>query len=237
MIVDLNTQRWSISMKLRNGSLIVSGGDVIPTLGVWEHFDEIDFDSLPFQFVLKTTHDSGGVVICRDKSNFDLTAARRKLNKSLRHNFFLDHREYPYKNVKPRIIAEQYMEDEDGKGLKDYKFFCFNGEPRMMFIATNRPVDTRFDFFDMDFNHLPFTNGHPNSKEWEKIKRPKGLEEMKKYAEILSKGLPEARIDFYDINGKVYFGEITFFHWSGFERFDPEEWDRRFGEWITLPVK
>ena len=140
---------------------IIGHEHIIPTLGVWDSFDEIDFDSLPFQFVLKTTHDSGGVVICRDKSNFDLTAARRKLNKSLRHNFFLDHREYPYKNVKPRIIAEQYMEDEDGKGLKDYKFFCFNGEPRMMFIATNRPVDTRFDFFDMDFNHLPFAQGHP----------------------------------------------------------------------------
>lgn len=109
-----------------------------------------------------------------------------------------------------------------------------------MFIAsdrTNPNEETKFDFFDMDFNHLPFTNGHPNSKEWDKIKRPKGLDEMKKYAEILSKGLPEARIDFYDINGKVYFGEITFFHWSGFERFEPAEWDEKFGSWITLPTK
>ena len=108
-----------------------------------------------------------------------------------------------------------------------------------MFIAsdrTNSHEETKFDFFDMDFNHLAFTNGHPNSKEWDKIKRPRGLDEMKKYAEILSEGLPEARIDFYDINGKVYFGEITFFHWSGFEKFNPHEWDEKFGSWITLPI-
>lgn len=125
----------------------------------------------------------------------------------------MQNREWPYKNVKRRIIAEEYMVDESGYELKDYKIFAFDGEAKAMFIAsdrTNPNEETKFDFFDMDFNHLPFTNGHPNSKEWDKIKRPKGLDEMKKYAEILSKGLPEARIDFYDINGKVYFGEITF---------------------------
>ena len=211
---------------------IIGHEHIIPTLGVWDSFDEIDFDSLPFQFVLKTTHDSGGVVICRDKSNFDLTAARRKLNKSLRHNFFLDHREYPYKNVKPRIIAEQYMEDEDGKGLKDYKFFCFNGEPRMMFIATNRPVDTRFDFFDMDFNHLPFAQGHP----WADgpISKPVSFEQMRELARKLAKGLQQVRVDFYDINGQIYFGELTFFHFSGNCPFQPVEWDERIGSWWTL---
>lgn len=211
---------------------IIGHEHIIPTLGVWDSFDEIDFDSLPFQFVLKTTHDSGGVVICRDKSNFDLTAARRKLNKSLRHNFFLDHREYPYKNVKPRIIAEQYMEDEDGKGLKDYKFFCFNGEPRMMFIATNRPVDTRFDFFDMDFNHLPFAQGHP----WADgpISKPVSFEQMRELAWKLAKGLQQVRVDFYDINGQIYFGELTFFHFSGNCPFQPVEWDERIGSWWTL---
>lgn len=125
----------------------------------------------------------------------------------------MQNREWPYKNVKRRIIAEEYMVDESGYELKDYKIFAFNGEAKAMFVAsdrTNPNEETKFDFFDMDFNHLPFTNGHPNAKEWDKIKRPKGLNEMKKYAEILSEGLPEARIDFYDINGKVYFGEITF---------------------------
>ena len=169
-----------------------------------------------------------------------MAAAKKKIEKSLKNDYYMQNREWPYKNVKRRIIAEEYMVDESGYELKDYKIFAFDGEAKAMFIAsdrTNPNEETKFDFFDMDFNHLPFTNGHPNSKEWDKIKRPKGLDEMKKYAEILSKGLPEARIDFYDINGKVYFGEITFFHWSGFERFEPAEWDEKFGSWITLPTK
>lgn len=213
---------------------------IIKTLGVWDHFDDIDFAQLPNQFVLKCTHDSGGLVICTDKSKLDLAAAKKKIEKSLKNDYYMQNREWPYKNVKRRIIAEEYMVDESGYELKDYKIFAFDGEAKAMFIAsdrTNPNEETKFDFFDMDFNHLPFTNGHPNSKEWDKIKRPKGLDEMKKYAEILSKGLPEARIDFYDINGKVYFGEITFFHWSGFERFEPAEWDKKFGSWITLPTK
>ena len=213
---------------------------IIKTLGVWDHFDDIDFAQLPNRFVLKCTHDSGGLVICTDKSKLDLAAAKKKIEKSLKNDYYMQNREWPYKNVKRRIIAEEYMVDESGYELKDYKIFAFDGEAKAMFIAsdrTNPNEETKFDFFDMDFNHLPFTNGHPNSKEWDKIKRPKGLDEMKKYAEILSKGLPEARIDFYDINGKVYFGEITFFHWSGFERFEPAEWDKKFGSWITLPTK
>ena len=205
---------------------------LIPLLGVWDSFDEIDFDKLPEQFVLKCTHDSGGLVICKDKGKFDTESARRKINKCLKRNYFWQSREWPYKNIKPRIIAEKYMVDESGTELKDYKFFCFNGEPKALFIATDRPHDTKFDFYDIEFNHLPFTNGHPNADR--EIKKPAGFDEMAQLARKLSEGLCHVRIDLYDINGKIYFGEITFFHWSGMTPFEPEEWDYKFGEMIKL---
>jgi hypothetical protein len=206
---------------------------IIPTLGVWNSFDEIDFDKLPNQFVLKTTHDSGGVIVCPDKSKLDIAKAKKKLEKSLNNNFFYEHREYPYKNVKPRIIAEKFMVDESGTELKDYKFFCFNGKCKMLFIATDRPVDTRFDFYDTQFKHLPFKQGHPlASKE---IKKPKGFEKMVEIAEKLGKGFPHVRVDLYDINGQIYFGELTFFHFSGNVPFEPAIWDRTIGDWLELP--
>lgn len=200
--------------------------------GPWTCFDEIDFDRLPDQFVLKCNHDSGGLVICTDKSKLDKEAARKKIEKSLRRNFYWANREWPYKDVKPCIIAEQYMVDESGYELKDYKFFCFDGVPKVMFIATDRNIHTKFDFFDMDFNHLPFTNGHPWADRMPE--KPKGFEEMKRLAGILSHGIKQVRVDFYEINGRVYFGELTFSHWSGMVPFDPEEWDYRLGEWIRL---
>lgn len=123
---------------------------LIPCLGVWNHFDEIDFNKLPNQFVLKCTHDSGGLIICKDKSTLDLKQARKKIEHCLKRNYFLNHREWPYKDVKPRIIAEEYTVDESGYELKDYKIFCFNGEPKAMFIATDRGTDTKFDFFDQE---------------------------------------------------------------------------------------
>ena len=207
---------------------------IIPTLAVYDSLDEIDFDKLPNQFVLKTTHDSGGVVVCPDKTKLDRKAARRKLEKSLRHNFFYEHREYPYKDVKPRIIAEKYMVDESGTELKDYKFFCFDGKCKMLFIATDRNTgDVKFDFYDPDFNHLPFVQGHPwTTKE---IKKPEGFDKMIALAEELSKGFRHVRVDLYDINGKIYFGELTFFHFSGNVPFEPEIWDYKIGEWLKLP--
>lgn len=210
---------------------------IIPTFGVWDSVDDIDFDALPNQFVLKCTHDSGGIVICKDKSSLDIKSAKQTLHKGLKRNFYSRNREWPYKNVTPRIIAEKYMVDESGYELKDYKFFCFDGEPKAMFIATDRGVEgveTKFDFFDMDFNHLPFTNGHPNATK--PISKPIGFEEMKRLAGILSQGHPHVRIDFYDIYGKIYFGEITFFHWSGTKPFNPINWDYKFGDWIKLPM-
>ena len=209
---------------------------VIPTLGVWDTFDEIDFNSLPDQFVLKCTHDSGGLVICKDKSNLNIPKAKMKIEKCLKRNYYWMGREWPYKNVKPRIIAEAYMEDNETHDLRDYKFFSFDGIAKALFIATERQnsgEDTKFDFFDMSFRHLDLKNGHPNAECLPK--KPKTFEEMKKLAEQLSKGIPQVRVDFYEVNGKAYFGEITFAHWSGLTPFEPEKWDKTFGDWITLP--
>lgn len=211
----------------------IGEGYSIPLVGgPWYSFDEIDFSKLPNQFVLKCNHDSGGLVICKDKSALNFKAARKKIVKSMKRNFFWANREWPYKDVKPCIIAEKYMVDDSGYELKDYKFFCFDGEPKVMFIATDRNVDTKFDFFDMDFNHLPFTNGHPCATV--PPSKPKCFEEMKELAKVLSKGIKHVRVDFYEINGKVYFGELTFSHWGGKVPFEPEEWDYKLGEWINL---
>lgn len=211
---------------------------VIPLLGVWRHFDEIDFSKLPDQFVLKTNHDCGGVVVCKDKNSFDKEAAKDKLERHLNTNYFWEHREWPYKNVNPCIFAEKYMVDESGYELKDYKWFCFDGEPKALFIAQDRDnpnEETKFDFYDMDFNHLPIKNGHPNSSV--RREKPVGFDEMKELAKVLSSGFIHVRVDFYNISGQIYFGELTFFHWSGFVKFEPKEWDYTFGSWIKLPQK
>lgn len=208
---------------------------IIPTLGVWDHFDDIDFDALPDQFVLKCTHDSGSIVIVKNKAQMDKKAARKKLETGLRRNWYDFYREWPYKDVPPRIIAEKYMVDESGTELKDYKFFTFDGVARVMFIATERQtqdVETKFDFYDMDFVHLPFTNGHPNASVHPA--KPKSFEEMRRCAEELSQGIPYVRVDFYEVNGQAYFGELTFSHWAGMMPFDPPEWDEKFGSWLKL---
>lgn len=209
---------------------------IIPTIGVWDNVSEIDWDALPNQFVLKCTHDSGGLVICTDKSKLNKKAAKRKLQKSLSHNYYYYGFEWPYKNVKPRIIAETYLHDSKSDDLADYKFFCFNGVVKAMFVATERnrkDEEVKFDFYDADFNHLPFTQGHPNSRRI--VEKNSCFEKMKELASELSKDLPHARVDFYEINGKIYFGEMTFFHHGGWTKFEPKEWDYTFGEWLSLP--
>lgn len=206
---------------------------IIPTLGVWERFDDIDFDALPNQFVLKCTHDSGGLVICRDKSKLDLAAARKKINKCLKRNYYWVGREWPYKNVKPRIIAEKYMEDTDTKELRDYKFFTFNGVVKALMLNQNRGKNTKADYFDADFNHLNLKWGYPNAETMPKC--PRSFERMRAAAEKLSESISELRVDFYEVDGKTYFGELTFYDGMGMEAFDPPEWDKTFGEWITLP--
>ena len=206
---------------------------VIKTLGVYDSFDEIDFNSLPDRFVLKCTHDSGGLVICKDKSKLDKENARKIIESSLKTNYFYHSREWAYKDLKPRIIAEEYIETRNGD-LPDYKFFCFDGKARALYVATGRHTESGvcFDFFDENFNHLPFYNSHPNSKN--KIDKPTGFDKMTELAEKLSVGMPHVRVDLYDIDGKVYFGEYTFYHMSGFQPFKPEEWDYTFGSWIDL---
>lgn len=214
---------------------IIGDEYIIPTLAVYDKVEDIDFDKLPNQFVLKWTHDSGGLVICKEKSKLNVGDARKKLKKGESSNYFWRNREWPYKDVHPRIIAEQYMEDSMCHELRDYKFFCFNGEPKALFIATDRSnprEETKFDFYDMDFQHLPFINGHPNSVK--PIEKPCKFEEMKVLAAKLSKGIPHLRVDFYEVDGKVYFGELTFSHWSGLKPFEPREWDYKFGGWIKL---
>ncbi len=211
---------------------------IIPTLGVWDRFDDIDFNLLPDQFVLKCTHDSGGIAIVKDKATFDKEKARKQFKIALARNPYSTNREWPYKNVKPRIIAEQYMENEATHDLRDYKFFSFDGETKAMFIATERgseTEETKFDFFDMDYNHLDFRNGHPNADVLPE--KPQCFDEMHALADKLSRGIPQVRVDFYEVNGRVYFGEMTFFHWSGMKPFEPAEWDRTFGDWITLPPR
>lgn len=210
---------------------------IIPTLGVWERAEDIDFDSLPNQFVLKWNHDSGSIVICRDKSTFDKEAAIKKLSGGEKRNGFWYGREWPYKNVKPLVFAEQYMEDKETKELRDYKVFCFNGVAKTLFIATDRQTEgklTTHDFYTVDFEHLPIRKGiHPNVPE--RIKQPKCLRKMLDISELVSKNIPHLRVDFYEVDGKIYFGELTFADGSGYEKFSPEQWDKTFGDWITLP--
>lgn len=211
---------------------------VVPLLaGPWDSFDEIDFDALPEQFVLKTTHDCGGVWICKDKQTMDKQAAKVFIEKHLKRDYYTTGREWPYKNVKPRIFAEQFLAELEDD-LRDYKFFCFDGVPKMMFIASERQSkeqETKFDFFDMDFNHMPIINGHPNSPH--PIEKPVHWERMKELAAILSAGIPQVRVDFYECNGHLYLGELTFSHWGGFVAFEPEEWDEKLGSWINLPKR
>ena len=175
--------------------------------------------------------------MCSDKSKLNIEAAKKKLQHGLEKSYYYQNREWPYLNVKPRIIAEQYMVDESGYELKDYKFFCFNGKVELLFIATDRgskTEETKFDFFDSSFNHLPFTNGHPNASKV--LRKPDGFEEMKEIAAKLSKGHPHLRVDLYNVKGRIYFGELTFFHFSGMVPFEPKEWDYKLGEMIKLPM-
>ena len=219
---------------------IIGDQYIIPTIGVWNNFDEIEFDSLPLQFVLKTTHDSGGVVVVKDKRKLDIDSARSKIEKSLRRNYYYSlGREWPYKNVKPRIIAEKYMSDESGISqdsgeLTDYKLMCFNGKVRCTFTCTDRfNGGLKVTFFDNDWNVLPFERHYPKSDK--PIARPRQFEKMKELAEKLSKDIPFVRTDFYEVGDDIYFGELTFFPGSGFEEFNPESWDYELGSWIRLP--
>lgn len=207
---------------------------VTKAIAVWSNVEDIDIGSLPKQFVLKTNHDSGGVVVCRDKADFDASRACDFLGKRLKRNYYWGTREWPYKDVPPLVFAEEYLEEFDSGDLPDYKFFCFNGKVKAMYVISGRfsKEGPKSDYFDAEYNHLPFINKYPNAAATPK--KPKHFEEMKRAAEKLSEGIPHVRVDFFETAEGYYFGEMTFFHWSGLVRFEPEEWDYTFGSWIDL---
>lgn len=212
---------------------------LIPLLGVWENPDEIDFDKLPDRFVLKCNHNSGvGMCICKDKSKLDIDKVRRDLRKGLSQDYYLVHREWPYKNIPRKIICEQYMEDSSQKdSLTDYKFFCFNGVADCVMVCLDRfSGDTKFYFFDKNWKLKRLNIRGKNAPEGFTIPKPSCMDEMFRIAEKLSTGLPFSRIDLYECNGKVYFGEITFFPDSGFDANLLPETDQYFGEMIDLSL-
>lgn len=206
----------------------------VPNLGVWNNFDEIDFSTLPEQFVLKCTHDSGGIVICTDKSKFDKAVARKKINKCLKHNYYFGSREWAYSQVKPRIIAEPYMLDESGKELKDYKIFCFNGRPDYVEVDFNRWIEHKLNPYDFDWNPLNFCDSSKNDY-GANIPKPARLEDMRKLAAELSKDFPFLRVDFYSIYDKIMIGELTLQPGSGFIQYEPRSMDEVYGKKLVLP--
>lgn len=207
---------------------------IIPTLGVWDSFDDIDFASLPKKFVLKTTHDSGGVIICKDKSKFNINDARTKIEDSLKRNFYITGREWPYKDVKPKIIAEAYLENNDYSQLIEYKIFCFNGEPQYVLVCKGEAHggNRTNDLYDLEFNHIPLVLTYPNTKEFDS--KPQQFDDILYCSRVVSKGIPQLRVDWYIVNNKPYFGEATFFHDCGYCIFKPEKWDEELGKLIDL---
>ena len=211
---------------------------LIPLLGVWDDPDKIDFDKLPLQFVLKCNHNSGlGMCICKDKNKLDIAKVKNDLRKGLKQDYYLTGREWPYKNVPRKIIAEKYMVDESGYELKDYKYYCFDGKVRIVMINSDRmsSLETKANYFDENYQPLDFVWGYENAKI--PPAKPEKFEEMKSLAEKLSEGIPHVRIDFYQTPQGIFFGEMTFFDGSGFDVIEPIEWDYKIGSWINLTRK
>lgn len=208
---------------------------IIPTLGVWNSVDDIDFDSLPNQFVLKCTHDAGSVVICKDKKIFDVETAKAKLFNRLKINFYYYGYEWPYKHVRPRVIAEKYLQDKSGE-LRDYKFFCFGGKARLFKIDFDRFLKHRANYYDVASKQiLPFGEVVCPPDYDKALEMPEGLDQMIDFAEKLSTGYSFLRVDFYSVDNSIYFGELTFYPASGIGRFTSKEWDHKIGGWIELP--
>lgn len=204
---------------------------IIPTLGIWNDFKSIDFNSLPHKFALKPTHTSGNIYLCKDKSTINYIKLSKEFKRWLKQNYYYIHREWPYKNVEPKIIAEKYM----GENLFDYKFFCFNGKVKTILVCSNRNRDSKnTDFYNKDWMLMPFTRqNHTNNSKG--IPKPKNLEKMICISEKLSAGISFVRVDLYEIEGRVFFGELTFYPSSGFEGFKPKKYDKVLGDWLKLP--
>lgn len=208
---------------------------IIPTLWVRNSFDDIDFNKLPDQFVLKCTHDCWSVVICKNKKTFDKNMAKRILQSALNHNYYYNYKEWVYKDIQPRIIAEKYMVDEQGIALKDYKVFCFNGEPKVIMVDIDRFSNHKANMYDLDRNFLPLEFHWLSSDKNYHIKKPKILNKILESAKDLSNNIPHVRVDFYVLNEKFYFWELTFYHGAWITKFYPHEWDLKFWSWIKLP--
>lgn len=208
---------------------------LIPLLGVWDVPEDIDFTALPNQFVLKCNHNSGlGMCICTDKSKLDINRVKTDLHKGLAQDYYLTGREWSYKNVPRKIVAEKYMVDESGIELKDYKIFCFNGEPKLIQVDFDRFKGHKRNLYSLDWQYIEGEIEFPTDPEHQ-IARPDCLEQMLDAARILSRGIPHVRTDFYCIKGQVYFGELTFYHGSGCEHMRPMELGRKMGDWLILP--
>lgn len=225
MMADKYRVRKYISSKIGEEHLI-------PLIGVWKCAEDINFDALPNQFVLKCNHDSGSVIICKNKEKLNIEETRKKLNGSLNSNLFEFGREWAYKDIKPCIIAEQYMADDDDQ-LKDYKIFCFDGEPKYVQVDFDRFINHQRNLYTINWEFIDATITYKNNKDFI-IKKPDCFEEMLDYARILSKGIPHVRVDFYYVDNKIYFGELTFYHGSGFEKFTPDSLGYEFGKWIHI---
>ncbi len=210
---------------------------IIPTLGIYNSFNDIDFDKLPDKFVLKCTHDSASTIVCSDKNNFDRKKAKKQITKFLKRNYHMLGREWPYEFVERKIIIEKFMVDESGTELKDYKFFCFNGKVKCISIDFNRFTNHRSNYFTPDFELTDIGKQLCPPDPDHKLDKPENWNEMIEIAQKLSDGLPFLRVDLYNINGKVYFGELTFYPASGFSLFMTPEQDKLLGEWMQLPEK
>lgn len=206
---------------------------IIPTYGVWDKWEDIDFESLPNQFVLKCTHDSGSVVICDDKYNFDFVEAETRINKSLNYNHYKTFREWAYKDIPHKIIAEQYIKDSTGLDLMDYKFFCFDGHVQMVEVDFDRFINHKRNLYTKNWEFINETINYPNDKN-KVLKKPEKLNKMIKIAETLSASIKHVRVDLYFVNGNIYFGELTFYHGAGYEKFSSEELALKMGSWINI---
>jgi hypothetical protein len=212
---------------------IIGDEYIIPTYGVWDKFDDIDFKKLPDQFVLKCTHDSGSIFICRDKRKFDLKTAKKVIEKSMKRNYYYPGREWVYKDVKPRIMVEKLMLESNGVDINDYKFFNFNGIPKFIQVDIDRFSNHKRNFYDLDWNLLDVELTYERYSR--KIVKPLNLDKMVEFSRLLAVNIPFCRTDFYSIGNNVYFGEITFYPDAGFKNFSPKVWNNILGSWIKLP--
>lgn len=207
---------------------------IIPTIGIYNSFDEINFDEIPNQFVIKCTHDSSSVMICKDKKSFDFLECRKRINAALHKNYYYGGREWPYKNVKPRILIEKYMVDDKFQELRDYKFFCFHGKVRYFKIDFNRFTNHGANYYDENKKIVSIGEVICPPDFDKEIIFPKSLDKMIELSEKISSKIPFVRVDFYDVNGKIYFGEITFYPASGFGQFTDSKWDEELGKLIDI---